>query len=106
MATLRRWYCPRCGLETSSPNFKYYPDDGHVGTPRYGCPRCGDWDIEELEPCPTCDAGWRRKTDRVCEKCRLWAIGKLQRFVRSLSLPIVQALDDELEGGCLEDFRD
>lgn len=103
---LRRWTCNCCGCSFSEPVQDEWDTGYSVILTAKRCPKCDSSWIEELEPCPTCDAGWRRKTDRVCEKCRLYGIGKLKQFTRSLALPIVQMLDDELEGGCLEDFRD
>lgn len=103
---MERWTCNCCGCSFNEPDVDWWDDGITMMQMAKRCPKCESSWIEQLEPCPTCEGGWKRKTDRVCEKCRLWAIGKLQRFVRSLSLPIVQALDDELEGGCLEDFRD
>jgi DNA-directed RNA polymerase subunit RPC12/RpoP len=96
---IRRWYCGRCGAETSDPLFKYDPDDGITGTPRYGCPRCGEWDIEELERCPDCD-GWRHKSEPLCEKCQLRTRGALARDLRKYTpaaLEYIQNLIDEGE---------
>ena len=99
-----RWHCRRCGREFDRPARRWDYDDGFCATATDLCPRCGARDVEELAPCPTCDGGWRRRSQPVCPKCHLRNLGELQRFARRFAPAALRDLDDLLEGNALEMF--
>lgn len=100
-----KYVCNCCGASFTEPELDIMDDGITRIVMAKRCPKCDSTWLDELVHCPTCNGGWMREDDKCCEKCRLYGIGELKRFVRGLSLPIVQALDDALEGGCLEEFR-
>ena len=99
-----RWYCPDCGAEFREPLRCWDFDDGLRATATDLCPKCYSTKVEELEPCPKCGYGWKRKQDRLCGKCELRAVGKLSRFVRELTKEEREYLTDRMEGNGLEMF--
>ena len=99
-----RWRCRACGGEFAQPARRWDWDDGAVATVTELCPRCGERQPERLERCPTCDGGWRRRTEPVCPKCHLRDLGELQRFARRFAPAALADLDDMLEGSALEMF--
>lgn len=99
-----RWYCPDCGKEFEQPLRRWLHDDGLTATPEDLCPGCYSAMIEQMEECPSCDGGWRRKSERVCHKCHLRNLAALQRFARSFVPAALADLDDILDGNGLEMF--
>lgn len=99
-----RWHCKNCGAEFERPLRRWLYDDGLTATPEDLCPQCASDRVEELERCPTCDGGWKRRGENVCEKCHLRLIGDVQRFARQYCPAAISELNDILEGNGLEMF--
>lgn len=99
-----RWLCRKCGRSIKRPDTRYDYDDGLVATVTHLCPKCGSDSLEELEQCPACGYGWKRKGEHVCEKCHLRLKGDLQRFARQYGPASLAELDDMLDGTGLELF--
>jgi len=100
-----RWICNCCGREFAEPTRYYTQDDGYTATVNYRCPFCASDNVEELDQCPTCDGGWKRKNDRVCEKCHLQNVNIIKMFVRKYNKATLSDMDDILDGEALENFQ-
>ena len=100
-----RWICNHCGREFAEPSRYYTQDDGYTATVNYRCPYCASDRVEEMKMCPTCDGGWMRKTEHVCEKCHLRNLNDLSMFVRGFSKETLADMDEILDGEALENFR-
>ena len=101
---MERWHCPGCGAAFDRPLRRWDCDDGAEATATELCPRCGCDRVERLAPCPTCEAGWRRRDEPVCEKCHLRNLGALTRFARQFAPASLADLDGILDGNGLEMF--
>ena len=101
---MERYHCNTCGAEFDKALRRWDFDDGMTATPTDLCPQCASDQIEELERCPTCICGWKRKTDRVCLKCHLRNESELRMFARRFSPAALADLDDMLDGSGLEMF--
>jgi DNA-directed RNA polymerase subunit RPC12/RpoP len=101
---MSKWYCRRCGKVFRDANRRWDHDDGASVTVTYTCPYCDSDLVEEMEPCTTCDGGWKMKNDHVCEKCHLRLKSDLMMFARKYSPAALADLDDMLEGNGLEMF--
>lgn len=102
--SMERWYCPYCAAAFDRPIRRWDYDDGTAATVCHRCPRCGAAGVERLHPCPTCEGGWRRQAEPVCEKCHLRHLDALRRFARSFSPAALADLDDMLDGTGLRLF--
>lgn len=100
---MERWYCPACGGEFDRPVRRWICDDGFTATALDLCPGCAS-EAEEMEPCPTCDGGWRRPNEPVCAKCHLRDLDALRRFARGFAPAALADLDDILEGNGMAYF--
>lgn len=100
-----RWFCNECGREFGEPSRYYTQDDGCGATVNYRCPYCASDSVEEMEMCPTCDGGWMKKGDIVCQKCHLRNLNDLRMFARKYSKYTLADMDSILEGEALENFQ-
>lgn len=106
--TGRKWFCRTCCAEFHQPRGDGYWING-VWIPRLDreqklCPYCYSREIEEMEPCPTCDGGWKVKSDHVCVKCHLRNVSEIKMFVRRFSPATLEDMTDILEGNGLVMF--
>ena len=106
---MNKWFCNECGAQFDNP-----AEDGRMirgkwfpridGTVTHICPYCFSRKIEELDECPTCNGGWKRKGEKVCPKCHLRNVGEIRLFVHRFSPATLSDMDDILEGNGLEMF--
>ena len=100
-----RWFCNECGRAFGEPSRYYTQDDGYSATVNYACPFCASGSVEEMDQCPTCDGGWKKKDDCVCEKCHLRNVNDIRMFVRRFSKATLADMDNIIEGEALENFQ-
>lgn len=90
-----KWYCNTC--------------DAVFGEPSEGglhklCPYCYSVHIERMERCPTCDGGWKVKSEHVCRKCHLRNVSEIRVFAQRWSPATLEDMSDILEGNGLVMF--
>jgi len=102
---MKRFWCRECGAITDHVIRKNRHSSEYGNETVLYCPWCGDENcVEELEPCPSCDYGWKLKDDHICEKCQLRSKDELARFFRGYSKPVREFFDDLLDGTSVEDL--
>ena len=100
-----RFWCRECGAIVDHVIEKRWRSSEYGDETVIYCPQCNSENcVEELEPCPSCDRGWKLKSDRICEKCQLRVKSYFGRFLRDLSKPEREFLDDILDGTSVEEF--
>jgi hypothetical protein len=101
-----RFYCRYCGATFRTPERVVVPDDPFALNTVYElCEKCGSMQIEEMEECPTCDYGWKRTGQNVCEKCHLRAEGEIRLFARRFRKELLYEMDSIIEGESLANFQ-
>lgn len=102
---MERFLCRECGAIVDHVIEKRWRSSEYGDETVIYCPQCNSENcVEELEPCPSCDYGWKLKSDHICEKCQLRSKGELARFFRSYSKPVLEYFDDILDGASVEEF--
>lgn len=101
-----KFYCRYCGATFNEPERVMVPDDPFaVNTVFETCPRCGSEQTEEMEPCPTCDGGWKTHDEQVCQKCHLRNVNDIRLFVRQYRAETLDDMDKIIEGESLRNFQ-
>lgn len=110
------WKCNECGGQVKYPADSlcsvFEPDQAawwrailSGGKTAVVCPLCGSSDIVELEPCPTCDGGWKTHDEQVCQKCHLRNVNDIRLFVRQYRAETLDDMDKIIEGESLRNFQ-
>lgn len=114
---MSRFICNECGAQFNNPATlrRYFQTDNEalldtlLGTSSREdkrCPYCGCLDIAEMEPCPTCDGGWKTEDEHVCYKCHLRNVGIIRMLAMRNKAETLKDMDSILEGESLLNFRD